>query len=105
MRLVTRGDALEKVTLAAHPAEPHFYLGFVGASLGKQELGIGSALLKAGLTACDKQGAIAYLESSNVENNPLYEQHGFEVIAEATLPDGGPTIWFMKRAAREGFSR
>ena len=104
-RLVTRADALKKVTLAAHPAEPHFYLSSVGASLGQQGRGIGSALLKAGLTACDKRGAIAYLESSNVRNNPLYERHGFEVIADATLPDGGPTIWFMKRAAREGLSR
>jgi len=104
-RFVTRGEALGKVTLAAYPAEPHFYLGFIGASLGQQGRGIGSALLKAGLAACDKQAAIAYLESSNVENNPLYERHGFEVIGEATLPDGGPTIWFMKRAAREGLSQ
>jgi hypothetical protein len=91
-RLVTTGDPLEKVTLAAHPAEPHFYLGFVGASLGQQGRGIGSTLLKSGMTAFDRQGAIAYLESCNIKNNPLYERHGFEVFADATLPDSGPTV-------------
>ncbi len=100
-RLLARGDALDKVTLAEHPAEPHFYLHSIGASLGHQGRGIGSALLKAGLNACDQQGAIAYLESTNIKNNPLYERYGFEVVGDATLPDSGPTIWFMKRAAQQ----
>ncbi len=56
--------------------------------------------MKAGLDVCDQQRAPAYVESSNERNNPLYQRHGFEVISEATLPDGGPKIWFMQRAAR-----
>lgn len=99
-RLRKRGEILDKITLAEHPAEPHFYLHSIGASLGHSGQGIGAALLKAGLNACDKLGAIAYLESTNIKNNPLYERHGFEVLGDATLPDSGPTIWFMKRAAQ-----
>ena len=74
-------------------------------SLGHEDGGIGAALLKAGLTACDKKGAREYLESRNVGNDALYEHDSCKVIAKATLTDGEPTIWFMKRAAREGFSR
>ena len=49
---------------------------------------------------CDEQGLPAYLESSNVLNVPLYQRHGFEVMAEAALPQGGPSAWFMWREAR-----
>ena len=84
-----------------HPTQPPFYLRSIGADLENQGRGIGSALIKAGLEACDQQGMPAYLESSNLRNNPRYQRHGFEVIGEAKLPENGPTIWFMHREARE----
>ncbi len=80
-----------------YASEPHFYLHAIGAAYNNQGRGIGSALLKAGLEVCDKQDMPAYLESSNVKNNVLYERYGFKVVDEETLPDGGPTVWFMKR--------
>jgi ribosomal protein S18 acetylase RimI-like enzyme len=39
----------------------------------------------------------AYAESSNQRNVPLYQRFGFEVIQEISLPDGGPTLWTMRR--------
>ena len=94
-----RGAELEKVFADNHPTEPHFYLHAVGAALNNQGKGIGSALLKTGLAACDAQGMPAYLESTNPRNNPLYERYGFKVIGEATLSGDGPTVWFMYRDA------
>ena len=99
LKSLRRGELLEKFLAVRHPHEPHFYLRSIGASLENQGRGIGSALLKAGLSACDQQGMPAYLESSNEKNNPLYERHGFEIVGEEGLPEGGPTIWFMHRKA------
>ncbi|MBL4583778.1 MAG: GNAT family N-acetyltransferase [Pseudomonadales bacterium] len=92
-----RGSELEKIFAKNHPKEPHFYLHAIGAALEHQGKGIGSALLKTGLAACDEQGLPAYLESTNSRNNPLYERYGFNIIGEAALSDGGPTVWFMYR--------
>ena len=92
-----RAGLLEKFLAERHPTKPHFYLRSIGADLENQGRGIGSALLKAGLEACDQQGMPAYLESSNAKNNPLYQRHGFEIIGEAHLPEDGPTMWFMHR--------
>jgi len=89
------------VVFAQHrPREPHFYLQFVGCSQGQQGAGVGSALLKYGTRLCDEREFPAYLESSNELNVPLYQRHGFEVIAEAQVGSGGPSAWFMWREAR-----
>ncbi|MDF1643751.1 MAG: GNAT family N-acetyltransferase [Pseudomonadales bacterium] len=92
-----RASELEKVFADNHPQEPHFYLHAIGATQDCQGKGIGSALLKAGLAACDEQGMPAYLESTNPRNNPLYERYGFNIVGEATLSNGGPNVWFMRR--------
>ncbi len=104
LKTLQRAGRLDAFMSRHHPATPHFYLRSIGAALGSQGRGIGSALIQAGLEACDAQGMPAYLESSNVKNNPLYQRHGFEIIGEASLPEGGPTIWFMQRgpALRNG---
>lgn len=65
-----------------HPTEPHWYLPMIGVDPARQGGGIGSALMKYALVPCDRDGTIAYLESSNPKNIPLYERHGFEVIGE-----------------------
>lgn len=93
-----RGMATEQVFAKALPREPHFYLHAIGAQLHHQGEGIGSALLKAGVQLADEANMPAYLESSNVRNNPLYERFGFEVTGEHTFA-GGPTVWFMWRPA------
>ncbi|RLQ22325.1 GNAT family N-acetyltransferase [Seongchinamella sediminis] len=82
------------------PAEPHYHLVFVGCRKSAQGQGLGSAMLKQGTRICDEQTMPAYLESSNALNIPLYQRHGFEIIAEETFTGGGPRVWFMWREAR-----
>ena len=62
-----------------HPTEAHWHLPLIGVHPSHQRQGHGAALLRHALRTCDEQGLAAYLESSNPENIPLYERHGFEV--------------------------
>lgn len=81
-------SVLEKLD-GYHPTEPFWYLPFIGADPTQQRKGYGSALMNHVLDTCDQEGAVAYLESSNPLNIPLYARHGFEIlgmIQEDTMP-------------------
>lgn len=82
------------------PREPHYYLQFLGCRQQDQGKGYGAALLREGTRICDERGMPAYLESSNIRNLPLYQRHGFEVIATQAVAKNGPMVWFMWREAR-----
>ncbi|MCF3109636.1 GNAT family N-acetyltransferase [Niabella sp. CC-SYL272] len=81
------------------PAEPHWYLPMIGVDPAYQNTGVGSALMKEALKVVDKDGSIAYLESSNPRNISLYERHGFEVIGEIRS-GSSPILHPMLRKAR-----
>lgn len=82
-----------------HPTEPHWYLPLIGVDPMLQGNGFGSALLTHALRACDRDNKLAYLESSNPRNIPLYERHGFEVLGE--IQEGtSPVIFPMLRKPR-----
>lgn len=83
---------------AFHPTEPHWYLPMIGVDPARQGKGTGSALMKAALTKVDDDGLIAYLESSNEKNIPLYERHGFEVIGRIQS-GSSPVLYPMLRKA------
>jgi ribosomal protein S18 acetylase RimI-like enzyme len=82
-----------------HPAEPHWYLPLIAVDPAKQGLGYGSTLLRYALERIDRDNQIAYLESTNPRNIPLYERHGFEVIGTIQVADG-PPLFPMIRPAR-----
>lgn len=63
-----------------HPTEPHWYLPLIGVNR--------SALLEHALVPCDRESKLAYLESSDPRNIPLYQRHGFEVTG--TIQVGRP---------------
>ncbi len=81
------------------PREPVWYLPFIGVDPSHQGRGLGSSLLTHALAECDARHMPAYLESSNPRNIPLYQRHGFEVVAQVD-GDGRPPIWPMYRPAR-----
>jgi ribosomal protein S18 acetylase RimI-like enzyme len=76
-----------------HPAEPHWYLPLIGVDPPHQGQGRGSALLRHALAGCE---TVAYLESSNPKNVPLYQRFGFRVVAEIQV-GSSPVIYPMRR--------
>jgi GNAT superfamily N-acetyltransferase len=63
-----------------HPDDAHWYLPLIGVDPIRQGQGYGAALMKHAVREFDRNGAIAYLESTNPRNIPLYERHGFEAL-------------------------
>jgi ribosomal protein S18 acetylase RimI-like enzyme len=80
-----------------HPMEPHWYLPLIGVEPAKQGHGYGSALLRHALERIDREGRIAYLESTNPANIPLYQRHGFEVIGTIQVDEAPPLFPMIRR--------
>jgi ribosomal protein S18 acetylase RimI-like enzyme len=80
-----------------HPSEPHWYLPLIGVDPLHQRKGHGSALLQHALLQCDRDHVPAYLESSNPANIPLYERHGFEVLATIQVGSSPPIVPMLRR--------
>jgi predicted acetyltransferase len=51
----------------------------------QQSKGFGSALLQHTLIQFDRDNKLAYLESSNPRNIPLYKRHGFELLGSIQI--------------------
>lgn len=82
-----------------HPSEPHWYLSLMGVDPFHQGQGLGSALMQHALIPCDRDRKLAYLESTNTKNIPLYERHGFDLLG--TIQVGtSPPIFPMLRKPR-----
>lgn len=80
-----------------HPAEPHYYFPTIGVRPELQGRGLGSALMRPTLERCDAEQVSAYLEASTRRSAALYERLGFVHVGELQMPDGGPTLWRMRR--------
>ncbi|OFX02345.1 MAG: GNAT family N-acetyltransferase [Alphaproteobacteria bacterium RIFCSPHIGHO2_12_FULL_66_14] len=94
----TRRDtgALIEQMMRYHPKEPHWYLPLIGIDPAHQDKGLGSALMRHALAKCDRDGSLAYLESSNPANVPFYQRHGFELLG--TIQAGSsPELFPMLR--------
>ena len=76
---------------------PHWYLSLIGVDPARQGLGLGSLLLRAGLSRVDQDGVECRLFTEQPRNVPLYQRYGFEIAVEGDVPDGGPHFWFMRR--------
>jgi len=87
---------MEKV----HPADPHYYLEFIGTDPAHQGKGFGSTLMQPMIDRADAEGVGAYLESSKESNVPFYARFGFEVTRELHHRRNGPTMWLMWRTPR-----
>lgn len=101
VRVFGRGLARAQRGLAVmesgHPRKEHYYLDSLGVAPEWQGRGIGSALMAPVLAQCDQEQMPAYLNAGSPRSRELYRRHGFEVMEEFNLPDGGPPLWRMWR--------
>ena len=83
-----------------HPQEPHWYLPLIGVDPFHQGKGYGSALMQHALVPCDRDHTLAYLESSNPKNIPLYERHGFELLGTIQVGTSPPIFPMLRKPRR-----
>jgi GNAT superfamily N-acetyltransferase len=78
------------------PDEPFWYLDHIAVDAGHRGDGVGTALIRHGLSFADRDGVPAFLETGRPENVAYYERRGFRTLMDADAPGGGPHIWFMR---------
>jgi ribosomal protein S18 acetylase RimI-like enzyme len=93
----TDGVALFEQMGRYHPREPHWFLPFIGVDPFRQGQGHGAALMQHALIPCDRDHTLAYLESSNSKNIPLYERHGFELLGTVQAGKSPPIFPMLRR--------
>lgn len=77
-----------------YPAEPIYYLWFIGVHPDHQHQGVGSGLLAQLINKSSELKRPIYLETSMAENIGFYEKFGFRIYKEL---DFGHTLYSMKR--------
>ena len=83
---------------AGHPADPHWYLFFVGVDPSCQGQRIGEQLLVPVLRAADAANTLCYLETPFPRTHAFYQRLGFEIRTEGHPFAGAPTLWTMLRS-------
>jgi ribosomal protein S18 acetylase RimI-like enzyme len=81
-----------------HPKEPHWYLPLIGVDPARQGMGLGSILLRHAVARSDREGVLAYLESSNPRNISLYERHGFVRLGIIQSGESPEVVPMLRRA-------
>ena len=88
-------DGLE-ILRRLRPAQPHWYLPWLGIVPEARGAGLGTALLTAGLEQADREGVPICAEATSRRSIAFYARHGFETWARMTLP-GCPEVVVMRR--------
>ena len=79
-----------------HPTEEHWYLPVTGVDPAAQGRGMGTTVLRYGLSLAARDGVPAYLEASSPRSRALYMRLGFEVMDEIQA-GSSPRVWAMIR--------
>ena len=88
-------DVGEAESLA--PAEPHWYLHWLGTEPSAQGRGIGSTLVRQMTARADAEDVACQLLNFVSRNVPIYEHLGFRVILDTVLSRTGLRLWVMAR--------
>ncbi len=94
----SRLATLRKLMDEHHPMDrPHDYLWFLGVHPDAQGAGVGSRLIRSHTRKLDEKQRFGFLETATPRNVPLYQRHGFQIIADYKPEPDGPVIWGMWR--------
>jgi GNAT superfamily N-acetyltransferase len=96
-RLLSAGRVLAAMERHHAQLPEHWYLAYLGILPEQQGRGTGSALLRAALERCDRDGVPAYLEATSERSRALYARHGFADRGRVDLPGGCPPMHPMWR--------
>jgi ribosomal protein S18 acetylase RimI-like enzyme len=88
-------DVAEAESLA--PAEPHWYLHWLGIEPSAQGQGIGSTLVRQVFARADAEDVACQLLNFVPRNIPIYRHLGFRVILDTVLSRTGLRLWVMAR--------
>lgn len=99
LRLVRMMAAMDRLHARAI-AEPHWYFWAMGVEQEVRHHGLGARLLAHGLARADAEGLAVYGETFQPRMLPYLARLGFEVVAEADPPGGGPHLWALVRQPR-----
>ena len=75
----------------------HYYLWGLVTDPTAQRSGVGKALLKTLTDKADAERVPVYLETHEQMNLAYYNQFGFELVCETTIPEHGLALWCMIR--------
>jgi GNAT superfamily N-acetyltransferase len=100
IRRSIRGLVIQSRLHDRYMTGPHWYLALLGVEPSCQGQGIGGTLIQPILARADADGLPCYLETGTEKNVRFYRKRGFEVLAEETIPGGGPRFWGMARNPR-----
>lgn len=89
-------EGLDRLS-AMHPAEPHWYLAFMGVASSHRKAGVGSELLAPALAQADAVGAPCHLETPFPETHAFYERLGFRVVGTVDVFPGARPMTLMNR--------
>ena len=98
-RFLAVSDYMEKLHKRDVPHQ-HWYLAILGVDPSRQGQGIGGALIQPIVARADGAGLPCYLETMKERNVTFYKKHGFNVVVEGDLPNGGPYFSTMRREPR-----
>lgn len=96
--------SLAETMAARRPAEPHWYLGILGAHPDRQGQGFGGRVLQPMHDRCDRVGLPIYLESSNPANDSFYSHLGYEEGSTFSAA-GSPDLKSFLRQPRPALKR
>ena len=74
----------------------HWYLLGLAVHPEHQGKGLGSHLLRHGITRAQSMRLPCYLETTNPRNVAYYEKHGFRLLGQRPITCSGPTVWGMR---------
>jgi GNAT superfamily N-acetyltransferase len=76
---------------------PHWTLVFIGVEPAYRGKGVGGKLIQPILARADSDGMPCYVESVDERNLTFYQRHGFEIVRDGQIPNGGPHVWILVR--------